>query len=200
MQQTVITEPLPTLAQLFKALGIALIIAAVILITVVLPAEYDIDPTGIGKALGLTALNAENADESSTPLPATALPTEMPAVIESPATTVTKSDVPFRSEQLSIQLQPGKGVELKAKMRKGDQFVFSWQTDGTKVFVDMHGEKPNDGDKFISYWEEKQSDSANGAFIAPFDGSHGWYWRNTKTTPVTITIQVSGFYEKLYKP
>lgn len=200
MQQTVITEPLPTLAQLFKALGIALIIAAVILITVVLPAEYDIDPTGIGKALGLTALNAENADDSSTPPPATALPTEMPAVIESSARTVTKSEVPFRSEQLSIQLEPGKGIELKAKMRKGDQFVFSWQSDGTKVFVDMHGERANAGDEFTSYWEEKQSDSAHGAFVAPFDGSHGWYWRNTKTTPVTITIQVSGFYEKLYKP
>lgn len=199
MQQTTITEPLPTLAQLFKALIVALIVAAVILITVVLPAEYDIDPTGIGKALGLTALGAANTEELLTP-PATALPTETTAAIQPTAATVTKSDVPFRSEQLSIHLKPGDGVELKAKMRKGEQFVFSWQTDGTKVFVDMHGEKPNDGDKFTSYWEEKQSDSANGAFIAPFDGSHGWYWRNTKKTPVTITLQVSGFYEKLYKP
>ena len=51
------THPLPTLPQLIKATGVALIVAAAILITTVLPAEHGIDPTGIGKTLGLTALN-----------------------------------------------------------------------------------------------------------------------------------------------
>jgi hypothetical protein len=64
----------------------------------------------------------------------------------------------------------------------------------------MHREKPNADGEFTSYWEERQSDNAHGSFVAPFAGSHGWYWRNTKKNPVTISLQISGFYEKLYKP
>lgn len=199
MQQTTISEPLPSLTQLFKALGIALLVAAVILITVVLPAEYGIDPTGIGKALGLTELNAANTEETETAaLPATAV-IETADAVQSFAT-VTKSESPFQSKQMTILLEPGKGMELKALMREDEQFVFNWQTDGGQLYVDMHGERPNAGDEFTSYWEEKQADSAYGGFTAPFDGSHGWYWRNRTKAPVTINLEISGFYEKIYKP
>jgi hypothetical protein len=38
------------------------------------------------------------------------------------------------------------------------------------------------------------------AFTAGFDGIHGWFWRNKGTQPVTITVKVSGFHEKLFRP
>lgn len=44
---------LPSTAKLIKSTLLALIGAGVLLVTVVMPAEYGIDPTGIGKALGL---------------------------------------------------------------------------------------------------------------------------------------------------
>ena len=47
---------LPSTAQLVKSTIIAMVAAAVILVTVVLPAEYSIDPTGIGRALQLTQM------------------------------------------------------------------------------------------------------------------------------------------------
>lgn len=47
---------LPSTAQLVKSTTIAVVAAAVILVTVVLPAEYSIDPTGIGRALQLTQM------------------------------------------------------------------------------------------------------------------------------------------------
>jgi len=47
---------LPTSAQLIRSTAIAAASAAVILVTVVLPAEYDIDPTGIGGVLGLAEM------------------------------------------------------------------------------------------------------------------------------------------------
>ena len=40
--------------QLLKATAVALVAAATLLVSAVLPAEYGIDPIGIGKALGLT--------------------------------------------------------------------------------------------------------------------------------------------------
>ena len=44
---------LPTSAQLLKSTLVAAGVAATLLVTVVLPSEYNIDPTGVGKALGL---------------------------------------------------------------------------------------------------------------------------------------------------
>lgn len=188
-------HPLPTLPQLTKATAIALAAAGAILIVAVLPAEYGIDPTGIGKAMGLTALSAPS---SATTPPANAA--TVSAVVQTLVSAVSKSEVPFRSDEMSLTLQPDEGAEIKASMRKGEQFVFTWVTDGGKVNVDMHGEKPNAGDEFTSYWKAIEQTSAQGTFVAPFDGSQGWYWRNRGDKPVTVKVKVSGFYEKLYKP
>lgn len=186
-------HPLPTLRQLLKATGIAVLVAVAILITTVLPAEFGIDPTGVGKAMGLTALSATNAEAAKLPASvATVAP-----VVQTPAGIVAKSDVPLRSDDMSLTLQPGEGSEIKATMRKGEQFVFNWAVEGGSVNVDMHGEKPNAGDKFTSYWKGQQLTGDQGTFVAPFDGTHGWYWRNRGDKPVTVNVKVSGFYEKL---
>ena len=47
---------LPTTKQLLRSTLIAIVSAAAILVAVVLPAEDNIDPTGIGKALGLAEM------------------------------------------------------------------------------------------------------------------------------------------------
>lgn len=47
-------QPLPSAGQLIRSTIIALISAAVLLVCVVLPSEYAVDPTGAGRLLGLT--------------------------------------------------------------------------------------------------------------------------------------------------
>jgi hypothetical protein len=126
--------------------------------------------------------------------------TALEPVVQTPVTTVAESEVSFRSDQMSLTLQPGEGAEIKASMRKGEQFVFAWAAEGGKVNFDMHGEQPNAGDEFTSYWKAKQHTRAQGIFVAPFDGTHGWYWRNRGDKPATVKVNVSGFYEKLYRP
>lgn len=187
------THPLPTLKQLFKATGIALLAAGAILITTALPSEFGIDPTGIGKAMGLTVLSATNAEAAKLPK---SMESSVP-VVQPPTETVTKSDIPLRSDEMSLTLQPNEGSEIKATMRKGEKFVYNWAVEGGSVNVDMHGEKPNAGDKFTSYWKGQQLSGDKGTFVAPFDGTHGWFWRNRGDKPVTVTIKASGFYEKL---
>jgi len=41
---------------------------------------------------------------------------------------------------------------------------------------------------------------AVGTFVAPFEGSHGWYWENRGTQSVKVDIEVSGFQSELYRP
>lgn len=197
------THPLPSLPQLFKATGIALVAATAILITTVLPAEHGIDPTGIGKALGLTTLSAPNIETASAQIADTSAAMQPGSeaaaapVAQPPAATVSKSTVPFRSDEMMLTLQPGEGSEIKATMRQGDQFVFIWTAEGGKVNFDMHGERPNAGAEFTSYWKDTQQTRAQGTFAAPFDGTHGWFWRNRGDQPVRIKVKVSGFYAAL---
>lgn len=200
------THPLPSLPHLIKATGLALLVAGAILITTVLPAEHGIDPTGIGKVLGLTILSTRGGETASPLVPAASKGTPASPVVEvapgvnTPAATVTKSEVPYRSEEMMLTLQPDEGSEIKAVMRQGEQFVFTWAAEGGKVNFDMHGERSNAGDQFTSYWKGQQQANAQGTFVAPFDGTHGWYWRNRGDKPVTVKVKVSGFYEKLYRP
>lgn len=180
---------LPTVPQLAKAAAVAVLAAAGILITTVLPAEYGIDPTGIGGALGLTALSATGASVDGAP---TTVPERM--------SVVTQSAHPFRSDEMTLTLPPRKGAEIKARMRKGEQLMFSWEVAGGTVVVDMHGEPPDAGGDFTSYWKAQNQDGAHGTFVAPFDGTHGWYWGNRGAGPVTVKLRVSGFYADLRRP
>jgi hypothetical protein len=164
-------------------------VAGVILVTTVLPAEYGIDPTGAGKALGLTRLN--EAAQTVTPV------TQAGA----PAAAMVKAVQPFRSDTMNVTLKPGESAEVKASMRKGETVVFNWAADGGQVKSDMHGEphnaKPNE---FSTYWKVPLQAAGAGSFTAPFDGNHGWYWRNKNDKPVTINVTVSGFHDKLHRP
>lgn len=195
---------LPTLLQLWKATGIAVLVAFVILIIAVLPAEYGIDPTGIGRKLGLAKMAAAR---TATPTPLVAAGSTPVTVApgndapSAPVQTVMQRALPFRSDEMALTLKPGEGAEIKATMLKGDQFVFGWIAENGKVEFDMHGEVTNArNDEFTSYWKGAERADGHGAFTAPFDGTHGWFWRNRGKAPVTVRVKVSGFYEKLHRP
>lgn len=179
-------------AELIRATLIAATVAVVLLLVAILPAEYGLDPTGIGGRLGLfrprapeTTLAVPESTTDATPL----------------GQTVTRQDAPYRTEEMSVTLGWREGTEIKAYMKRGQRFVFSWKTNGGAVEMDMHGERINalDGE-FTSYWKEDQIASGNGAFEAPFDGTHGWFWQNFSQEPVTVTVTVAGYFDKIGRP
>lgn len=184
---------------LAKASIAALAGGAAILILFVLPAEYGIDPTGTGHLLGLTALNAKAEDaDFAGPIPsakAAVAPVEVPPQTRDSIIRAT----PYRSDERTLTLAPHAGIEIKAEMQTGDQFVFSWKATGP-VKMDMHGERSMTSQDFSTYWKQKGMTDAQGSFMAPFPGIHGWYWRNQGEAPVTITLKTSGFYRKLIQP
>ena len=49
-------EELPTTSQLVMSTIIAFVAAVAVLVIIVMPAEYGIDPTGIGRSIGLTEM------------------------------------------------------------------------------------------------------------------------------------------------
>jgi len=194
-------DGLPSTQRLVKATLAALAAALIILLTTVLPAEYGLDPTGLGNTLGLQLLNQANAanTDRAAPQPASPDPVEAAADLDRQGP-VWKGSAAPRTDTLTLTLQPRQGAEIKSKMAAGDNFVFGWQVAGGTVVFDMHGEPPNAGNAFTSYWTGTNQSEASGAFRAPFAGTHGWYWENTGDRPVTITLTTSGFYAGLYMP
>jgi hypothetical protein len=189
-------EGLPSNKRLVKATLIALLVASALLVTAILPAEYGVDPTGLGAKMGLTALGSISVSESAA--------TSVQFVASSSSTDtapVRKSESPYRSDTMTLSLLPNQGAEIKAVMQLGDNFVFNWEVKGGSVYFDMHGEPINAvGDEFTSYWISENESSASGSFDAPFAGTHGWYWQNKGPEPVAVHLSTSGFYEELYTP
>lgn len=199
-----IPPEVPSMRRLLNATGIAIILAGIILVTAVLPAEYGIDPTGIGSRMGLDALagTAEAAEPASAAADTAEAGLDAVGQPAKPveASAVSKREGQYRNDTLSVTLPPGKGAEIKAAMQAGDGMVFHWSADGD-VAVDMHGERTGAAsDEYTSYWIERSQRQASGTFTAPFDGSHGWYWLNRGSEPVTVQVEVTGFQEKLYRP
>jgi hypothetical protein len=219
-QQTIAPQAdVPSLKKLLAATGIALLVAAAILIAVVLPAEYGIDPLGTGRALRLTDL-AKATEQPARPAPAatqrasaiettTESATINPVLEPSPtgdAPTVKNAFIaqrrPFQFDSREITLAPGEGMEIKYNMRKGAGLTYSWTASAT-LFYEFHGEpdvKPA-GKEGTDYYEsydlddKKGKTESHGTFLAPSTGVHGWFWENKSDKPVNLKLVSAGFYD-----
>lgn len=199
------TQPLPSTRSLFKATAIAIAAAAVLLVAIVLPAEYGIDPTGIGRSLGLDVLGQAAQTEKSSSAGNDELAAKADAAFGKSAgrsldaAAVSVAGNAQRSDKMTVTLEPGKGTEVKALLKAGEGLTFRWQA-SDDVAIDMHGEAPGAKGTWTSYAVEAAQRKAAGTFVAPFEGSHGWYWENRSAKPVTVNIEVFGFQTKLYQP
>ena len=182
---------------------VAAAVAGLILITVVLPAEYNIDPTGIGRALGLTALSEPARTLEITDVLGgneAVREVEIPdfgAPVPLPNTAINQDqEQPAQTRTMQITIPPEKQTEIKTLLRKNKVILYSWRVDRGTVYCDFHGHDPAAGDQFfVRYREDQEGSSANGSLVAPFDGEHGWFWLNYNDFPVTITLTVTGFFD-----
>tara|TARA_R110000772_G_scaffold268652_1_gene397046 strand:- start:701 stop:1231 length:531 start_codon:yes stop_codon:yes gene_type:complete len=163
------------LSTLIKASLAALVLAAVALLTFILPAEYNIDPTGIGQRLGLTVL-AQSAEAS---------PVDSESMPESTAS----------QQVIEITVPANKGIEYKLKMEQYDKVTYEWMTDGGSLYVDLHGEPEGDTTGYFESYAIATLDTMKGSFTAPFNGSHGWYWKNASNNPVAIQLILNGQFQ-----
>lgn len=182
---------LPSTQTLVKSTILAICVAAIILVSTVLPAEFGIDPSGVGEFLGLkkmgeikAALSDEVVNDNSNGN------LDMGSVKK-----LNEKKEPIQSNYLSqkgeitISLKPNEGKELKVYLKKGDQVKYSWKTDGEVINFSAH----TDSDYHHTY-SEGSKDMDEGNLKAVYDGRHGWWWRNRTDQIVKINLQVEGNY------
>jgi hypothetical protein len=244
---------------------IALLVAAALLVTVVLPSEYGIDPTRAGRLLGLTEMGeiktqlaseaaadrkaAEDAVKQTlsnpgAPVPEAAnaelmtrldainlrldavvamlsrqqqagpnavfgapigngsLPATTPEQMEEAAPAAGEvASVPIPSappaskwtDEFSIVLAPGEGVELKLVMDANAEAEFEWNANGAVLNFDAHGDGSGQS---ISYEKGRNVAEDQGVLRAAFGGNHGWFFRNRTSSDVTLTLRTRGNYSE----
>ena len=100
-------DELPTSRQLVRSTAIAAGVAGALLVTIVLPSEYAIDPTGIGRVLGLTEMGeikqqlaAEAAEEEAQAAAPT--PSAMPVATSPAAKADATKAAAARTDEMTV--------------------------------------------------------------------------------------------------
>jgi hypothetical protein len=198
---------LPSSRALLRSTLIAAGVAAVLLVAVVLPAEYGVDPTGIGRVIGLTEMGeikmelAREAEAAEAAAGETASASDVAAfpaaAAVAAADTVAASSPAASFDETTIALDPGQGREIKVEMREGASVAYAWTVEGGVVNSDTHGDRP--GLAYHGYAKGTAQSSDRGTLVAAFDGMHGWFWRNRGREPVTVRLQTRGEYRNLHE-
>lgn len=146
----------------------ALLAATAAFVCFVLPAEFGIDPTGIGRALGLTGLGG------------------------APPQDLHRTDAHLVQDIREFELAPFESVELKYDLAVDDGFVYAWTATG-EVFFDVHAEPEGAEPGVAEGFAQGRDISDAGTYVARFAGIHGWFWENRGTTTVTVHVRMAGF-------
>ncbi len=163
-----VTLPVQSTKTLIKSGIAAIFIAGILLVLIILPAEYNIDPTGIGNTLGLTAFTE--------------------------AKPIHKTSLPFR-EDTTVVVVPAKGsIEYKFYLEQYEKLSFEWIAEGAPLYFDFHGEPENDTTGFFESYIIAENFQTHGTVTVPFSGVHGWYWENDSNMPVTVKLKTKGRY------
>ena len=210
---------LPSSAQLIRSTIIAAIVALLLLVTVVMPSEYALDPTGAGRLLGLTAMGeikiqlVEEAadDEAAQMMPVQSSIEESTTRPSAPASQIaaapelvvepkveepvlTLAAEPEWQDEVRVVLTPGEGTEFKLTMQEGAVARFAWVSEGGPLNFDTHGDG---GGQSISYEKGRDVLEDDGELKAAFNGNHGWFFRNRNDNDITLVLRTDGDYGEL---
>lgn len=191
--------------------GAVAVLAAVGVVGFVLPAEFGIDPTGIGKATGV--LKMSDTEDTNiylerglartgvmfpldAPVPVDAQPAKLAEVLAANGLPAVPAAA-MKSDRFTFELLPYEGIELKYELNAGSPIVFTWQGTGPLDY-DQHGHPYEGGEELTESYSITKAPTQSAVYVAPFTGIHGWYWQNRTLEPVTLTLDATGAIVKSY--
>ena len=176
---------------------------------------------GLGALIGSSLIDEDDVGGPSGPIAAEAAPTDTGGApvyrfLSPDAVTITHDeygqaapiangenfitrDVAPKTEIVTIELDTDAVTEYKALMKQGDSIAFRWSTDGGEAYYDFHAHDAAFGEEFFTRYAEGEGTGNAGSIVAAYDGQHGWFWMNIEGTPITITLEVMGFYDEIIK-
>ena len=147
----------------------SLLVAIIVLVVAVLPAEYGVDPLGTGESLGLIGLSGR----------------QVSALQQQPGR--------WNNDTIEFHLAPFEALEYKYHMQEDGALMYSWEA-GEDVLFDLHSEADDHTVAEQSFAKGRQQ-ADNGVLRAPFTGIHGWYFQNRGMEDITLRLSVAGFFD-----
>ena len=152
---------------------IALVVAAILLITTVLPAEYNIDPLKTGELLGIAGMSESRLVGA-----------------------LNDQQQPYHQDTYKRTMGPFERFEYKYRLEQGATMLFDWQASGELIY-DLHSEQDGvDPQEYSPSFDQGQSSGKKGSYTALFPGIHGWYFENRSTNEVTLELSTTGFFSR----
>ncbi len=220
-------EELPSTAKLIRSTIIAAFVALVLLVTVVMPAEYALDPTGVGRLLGLTEMGeikqqlaeeaaadeAEQVTVTQSSADQTAPQTDEPDVAqqaqeaaETPAPEAATVEEQPVSEPTATEPQWQDEVRVVLKPGEGTEFKLTMEEGAVARFSWVSEGGPinydthgDGGGQSVSYEKGRGVPQDEGELVAAFTGNHGWFFRNRNDNDITLVLRTGGDYGQLKK-
>jgi hypothetical protein len=179
--------------RLLALTGGAFLAAVLIVCGAVMPAEFDLDPLGLGKLTGVIRLWA---------------PGEVKVGARSGSVPRAREYAQaFRTDTVEIPLTGflggrfGSELEYKVRMKKNATLIYEWEAVGPKdardFHYDFHGHTiPKPGEAMsVATYRQAYGLKQQGALTAPFDGIQGWQFSNSSDNPLVVRLKLAGFYE-----
>jgi len=196
-------EYIMTNKQLLKAVITAIIIGLLVFVVAVLPATYGKDPLGTGKLFGFSRLFTKNITQQSIiqkqlKLGKLGSDNSVQKPIEA-NNFAPEHQYIKRIDTIKIIVPAKKGIEYKFKAKKYASVKYEWFTTQKEiVYLDFHGEVKQDNPPKNVFYESytlAYSNNMTGTFTTPFNGKHGWYFRNEYDQDIQLFIILNGEYE-----
>lgn len=170
--------------------GIAVVAIGALALFVILPAEFGIDPTGVGKSLGLT----EMADPLNVELERGMKRTGVLELTDS-----APPAQPGLTDRWTVELAPFESIEFKYVVEEHGPIAFSWQSTAPLRY-DMHAHPFEGGVELTESYSIDTAQQMHGIYNPAFAGIHGWYWENQTMDNVTVELEASGAFSssKIY--
>lgn len=165
------SSPKPSARRLVWVTIASFLVAVAVVIGVVLPAEYGLDPLGTGSAFGLLGLSRVQP--------------------------IAPEETEYKTDVLELELAPTEWVESTYRLVEGASMLFSWEATGAVSF-NFHSAPDGAPPGYAESFDAEETDRAHGSYIAPFSGIHGWYWENLGSDYVTIRLATAGFYSEAH--
>ncbi len=166
------TTDTPSARKIMWATVTAFVVALLLLVAIILPAEYGLDPLGTGGALKLLGLSRVQPIEDE--------------------------DETYKTDIFELELAPTEWAESTYHLEEGSTMLFSWEATGAVRF-NFHSAPDGAPPGYAESFDSQEVDRENGSYTAPFTGTHGWYWENLGSDYVTIWFTTAGFYSEAHQ-
>ena len=163
--------------------AIAIVAAVGIAIAFVLPAEFGIDPTGLGRLTGLISISN----------PATSPELERGSKRKGVLTLLDLAPAAEAGnrDRWEFELGAYDSIEFKYTVSEGARMAFTWRS-SQPLHYDMHAHPFEGGVALTESYGVGDAAIMHGRYVAPFNGIHGWYWQNRSLKPVKLTLEAKG--------